>query len=171
MIPKKALKKNNQKGQAMVETLLVIMIITLIGFAAIEMSIMVVNDIISNEAAFSINRVAIVAKESQMKRKTYTAAAFLLGKQLVQNVGNFNHMPYRMEIKKAQFTGPHNRQDVFATKIILNYVARISFGSLFGGEVFSIGNVKFKNKAYNASMVKSPDEEFYDKAYPGASKF
>ena len=58
-----------QQGQAMVETLLSTVLLTIIVFAALQPVIMVVNDISMNEKVFAMSRVAVVTKKAEADSK------------------------------------------------------------------------------------------------------
>ena len=75
---KKSNKLLSNNGQAMVETLISTVFLAILVIASIQLVIMVVNDLIANEAAYSISRVAVVSKDNDLNNKTRIAATYLL---------------------------------------------------------------------------------------------
>ena len=159
----------NSKGQAMVETLITTVFLTIIAFATMQLVIMVVNDLTMNEAAFAISRVAVVSKTDEVPTKTRIAAALVVLTQI--NPNNINFIAYDVPVEGKDIPGSHSG-NVAKYSTTVKYVQSIMFGSLLSGsQIMSIGNVNLIKNTSRAWMVKSPDEDYYDKAYPDAPNY
>ena len=157
--------KFSNKGQALVEGLLIIFTVTVLLFASIQVCITVVDDMYANYAAFSALRKAVVCENklaSDTASKTvskffipymvnsksvltYKATYWdetILGKDMKDRTGN--------QIKK------HNVKIAYRTMII--------FQRLFN--LF----IPIRENSARARMVKSPSQDFYKKAYPEAKR-
>jgi hypothetical protein len=67
------------KGQALVETLFVILFITIIMFAFLQICIITVDDMVANEAAFvSARSVAVTESKFRLKEAKYKAESYML---------------------------------------------------------------------------------------------
>ncbi|MCX5781623.1 MAG: hypothetical protein NT145_02810 [Elusimicrobia bacterium] len=167
----KNISKNN-RGQAMIETLLSTVFLTIVVFAGIQLVIMVVNDLIANEAAFAISRVAVVSKtDKDVKAKTLASALFLFMNEI--SSGKLDFVPYNVPVDYVTLEGAHINERTNRPKEIksyntrLKYLQSIMFGKLLSGStILSIGNTNVKRNTSRAWMVKSPDEDYYDKSYP-----
>ena len=67
--------KRASRGQAMVETMLIITFVTILMFATVQLCTVVVNDMIANEAASAINRAVMVTSERTKNSNTSMKAA------------------------------------------------------------------------------------------------
>ena len=100
MIKRGAVMKNN-KGQALIETLLTTVTLTIIVFAALQLVMIAVNELIVNEAVFAIARVAVVSRRNEVSSKTSLAAAYLFA----QN--NLQIIPCSVPVEADEIDGPH----------------------------------------------------------------
>lgn len=154
----------------MIETLISTVCLVIITFAALQLVIMVVNDLAMNEASFAISRVAVVSKEIDVKQNTFTASGIVLVPQT--NLNNMNFAAYDVPVDGKQIPGSHSGTAVQIYNSTVKYIQSVMFGSLFSGQqIMSIGNTNVLKCAARARMVKSPDEDYYDKAYNGAQNF
>jgi hypothetical protein len=160
----------NNKGQAMVETLITTVFLTVIAFAALQLVIMVVNDMTMNEKAFAISRVAVVTKSDELERKINLVSALFLIPDL--KLAGCNFVPYEVPVYGKSVPGSHSGTSVQVYNTTIKYVQSVMFGSLLGGsQIMSIGNVNLIKNTARARMIKSPDEEYYDKAYKDGPNF
>jgi len=152
----------------MVETLLSTVFLCILIIASIQMIIMVVNEMIANEAAFSISRVAVVSKESDMSAKTRMAFLYLFGTNY--NLSNMSFIPYENPEQATEVQPQHTsnyESPIYIYNTSIKYIQSLMFGYLFtGNSGLSIGGINVMKCAARARMVKSPDEKFYDRSYP-----
>lgn len=159
-------------GQAMVETLLIITILTAMAFAALQLCIVVVDDVFCNEAAFSAVRSAIVSPQSEKEKCTKDTARFLL----IPHAIFFNNLIYDdTHLWDNTIAGKDVRDHggVYIRKYNANIEYRIllAMASLLKpSQGFAPGTASMNHVA-RARMVKSPDEAYYFKAYPHARPF
>ena len=188
--------KNNLKnssGQALVETLLVIVSITVVCFAMIEFCVIVMDDLICNEVAFSIVRTAVVTKigagadnnsdreASALRQTTLPAAGLLLLTSGLVNLKNLNFIPTAAETEVGFLNDgnggrlkDNSERDIRLYNTTMKYYVNTMFIRLidpFGTNSFSFNGHGMLQRFARARMVKSPDEEYYDHAYRDASKF
>ena len=180
--------KHCQAGQAMVETLLVIVFMTIIFFASIQFFLIAVYWLRANEISHSVLRCAVVSKGSTTAgadgsnpEKNATIAANILffdesiatarlwDKESYGNSGIDHSSGNRSQGAIMRTFGAH-----------IYYGQKLMFGSMFGGLSTGIGNIQFLNVsnrtglpsgAAHSRMVKSPDWRYYEKAYPQADNF
>jgi hypothetical protein len=165
----------NNNGQALVESLFIVIILTGVFFAALQLCIMVVDDMVCNETAFSAMRAAVVAPARKMSSTVKNISKDLL----------LPHAYTRLSIMLDETTLWH---DTIAGRDIrdhcgnavqkydvgVKYTVRVMFASLlqpFSNSVFFSGGTGTFSRVATARMVKSPDEDFYCKAYPNARPF
>jgi hypothetical protein len=158
-----------QTGQAMLETLLVIIILTAIGFAALQLCIMVVNDMICNEAAFASVRSAVVSKHSDASSHTDQIARLLL---LPHFLTQKDILYEETKLWDSTILGEemldHSDATIKKYNANIRYRMRLSFASLIKPSLLNSGYVSHTARA---RMIKSPDESFYFKAFPEADNF
>ena len=160
----------DKRGQALVETLLTTVSLTIIVFAAVQLMIMVVNDLTMNEAAFAISRVAVVSKQNDVSSRTRIASAYLVLSRI--DVKNIAFAAYDLRVEGKDSPGSHKDRTVKTYSTTIKYVQSVMFASLLSGpKILSFGNVNLIKSASRSWMVKSPDEDYYDKAYPDAPTF
>ena len=164
------IKLFNNNGQAMTETLITTVFLTVIAFAALQLVIMVVNDISMNEKVFAMSRVAVVSKSGEVSGKIqFVSTLFLLPDV---SLAGYNFVPYEVPVEGKSVSGIHSGTSVQIYSTTIKYAQSVMFGSLLSGsQIMSIGNVNLIKNTARARMVKSPDEDYYDKAYPDAPNF
>lgn len=166
--------RKDQRGQAMVESMLIVVLLTIVLFAALQILVVVINDMVVNEAAFSAARASAVTsgEDARLKEKTGLVTLALLSPHY--SSGN-------LLTAGADTTTTMNNDYCYYSKggsvrldTEIDYTSRILFPSLVrpGGSKAFPGNTGgvMRNTA-RARMIKSPDEEYYDKAYFGARLF
>jgi superfamily II RNA helicase len=162
-------KKNN--GQAFIEGLIAVMVITIFMFALIQVCIIVVNDTLYNEVAFMATRAVSVAKHSQIKDTAQKVAdkMFQLNGLSSKNIDNSTDDDGS---KTTNWDGTvlgkdikdHNGVNLKKYNVKIKYNMKVIFASLFDSS-------RTRTQWSRARMIKSPDEEYYYKAYPGAKEF
>jgi len=166
--------KNNH-GQGIVETLIVIILFLTAGvFALVQLSIVIYNNLLVNEASFATGRVAVVCKKDEVQSKTQQAALLILGPQ----VSPQNLIPTKVSVWEKNPLGKaakdYANQDILAYTTRIQFFTRLMFSSLLNPfhmfSFYSGGNPYFEQIS-RARMVKSPDEKYYWKAYPDAKNF
>jgi hypothetical protein len=170
MIVKKSICSINNKGQAMVETLITTVFLTILAFAALQLVIMVVNDLTMNEAVFAMSRVAVVTKKDEVDTKLREVSLLFLLPDV--NLSNPNFIPYEVPVEGKGVSGSHSGTSVQIYSTTIKYLQAVMFGSFFSGpQTLTLGNTTVLKCVARARMVKSPDEDYYDKAYPNAPNF
>ena len=131
--------KKNEKGQALVETAIVILVILVLLFGIMELALVGTVMIVANDAAYSVARAEVVEKNGTI------AGGFVMLPVLPLGV-----LPSKMSGTILEESG---RLQVVESKV--NYVKvlhRFLWAPIFMGTV-------------TCKMVKSPDREFYDKSF------
>jgi hypothetical protein len=165
-----ALLRRGCGGQALVETLLTTVFLTIIAFAALQLVIMVVNDMSMNEKVFAMSRVAVVSKSAEVDKKIQIVSTLFLLPDV--KLSGCNFVPYEVPVEGKSVSGSHAGTKVQIYSTTIKYVQSVMFGSLLSGsQIMSIGNVNLIKNTARARMVKSPDEEYYDKAYKDGPNF
>jgi hypothetical protein len=165
----------NKKGQAMVETLFVIIIFTAAAFAGIQLCIIAVDDMISNEAAFTAMRSAVVSKQANMQNTASQTALQLI----VPHCTGLNNLLYQeTKVWNDAVLGKkmydHSGFEIMKYNTNIRYQVRIMFASLLRplhSFSFLSGGVPMVSQTARARMIKSPDEAYYYKAFPDADNF
>ena len=156
----------NNKGQSLIEGLIISLILIFFMFAALQVCIIVVDDMYFNFVSFLSTRKAIVSENKDILDNA-------------KNVVNKMVLPYQIETTSIisykvthwheQILGKTNKDHSNSTmdkhNIKVGYTSKIMFYKLFN--LFT----PFRTQSARARMVKSPDENFYNKAYPDAKEF
>lgn len=154
----------------MVETLLITVFLMIVAFAAIQMCLIAVTDIISNEGAFAIERVAVVSKQNEATNNTLLAALYIFSREV--SLSDLGYAPFRAWLQNSTIGKIHENKIVETYDLSLQYITRISFASILKPPgLFSLGNINFLKSTTRARMIKSPDEEYYNKAYKDGETF
>jgi hypothetical protein len=180
--------KHCQSGQAMVETLLVIIFMTIIFFAAIQFFLVAVYWLRANEAAHSVLRCSIVSKGStiagadgQNPQNSATVAANLIFfGDTIAIAKLWDKDPYG--VSGIDHSSGNNAQGAIVRTFgaHIYYAQKLMFGSMFGRLSSGLGSTQFlsvsnrsglPSGAAHSRMVKSPDWRYYNKAYPQAEEF
>jgi hypothetical protein len=167
----------SNSGQTLIEGLIVCMLVTALMFGLIQVCILVVNDMLYNEVSFSATRAVSVTKEKDIQifsKKTVNKLLItsglvsgLLFADIEQDGRNTDK-----EAKTTNWEGTilgenivgHDGTNIKKYNVKINYKTRLMFYKLFGGNLF-------RQQSARARMIKSPDVEYYDKAYPDAKTF
>jgi hypothetical protein len=111
-----------------------------------------------------------VSKTDQITPKTRAAAGLILAGNI--NLKYLTFVPYDVPINGKDIQSSHSGAKAQVYNTSIKYVQSIMFGSLLSGpRIMPIGNINLVKNAARARMVKSPDEEYYYKAYPEAPNF
>lgn len=162
-------KKNN--GQAFIEGLIAVMIITVFMFALIQVCIIAVNDTLYNEAAFMSVRAVSVAQSGKIKETAQKATDKMIRLNGLSS-GNISDSSDEEGSKTTNWDGTvlgkdikdHSGINLKKYNVKIKYNMRLMFSSLFGSD-------GARTQWARARMIKSPAEEFYYKAYPEARRF
>ena len=165
-------------GQTLIEGLIVCMLVTALMFGLIQVCILVVNDMLYNEVSFSATRAVAVTKEKDIQsfsKKTVNKlliASGLTSGLLFADIEQDSRNSDDEETKTTNWEGTilgeniidHNGTNIKKYNVKINYKTRLIFYKLFGGNLF-------RQQSARARMIKSPDIQYYDKAYPDAKTF
>lgn len=162
--------KNSVRGQALIETLFTTVFLTVVVFAAIQFVIIVINELVMNEAAFSVSRVAVVSGKNELQSKVNRAAAYLVYKNI--DLANITYASCDVPREGLDLQGVHPGSKVGVYSAVVKYHQSVIFGSYLGGSrIIAAGSGGSLKKTSVAKMVKSPNEEFYCKAYKDGPNF
>ena len=153
-------------GQALIEGLAIVVIITVLMFAAIQVCIVVVDDMYANYTAFCATRKIVVAENKDVAdMASKTASKFFVPYMLNSKsllTYKATHWDETILGKKIE---DHSSNQIKKYNVKIAYKTRIIFYKLFN--LF----VPVREQSARARMVKSPDWKFYTKAYPDAKEF
>lgn len=155
----------NNKGQSFIEGFIVACIITVLMFAAIQVCIIVVDDMFLNYSTFSATRKIVVTKSKEISDTAKeTVSKFLTPYMLSSNsVFYYKTTHWDEDILGKKITDHSNKQ-IHKHNVKVGYYTKIMFGRFFD-------SLFYREQSARARMVKSPDEKFYTKAYPDAKEF
>ncbi|MFH1714635.1 MAG: TadE/TadG family type IV pilus assembly protein [Elusimicrobiota bacterium] len=150
----KKIIKNN-KGQAIVETALIMTIILMILIGSMQLFIYVFSSSLGNHVAYKANRVYSVSPEGCFRDVLTVARYFIFFK-------NGFMLPTSTDERIEDIEGGYQITSIYLTfKTII-----------FGRKIIRVFDGWLWNSHKSRSrMIKSPDSEFHNKAYPGASEF
>lgn len=159
----------------MVESLFMALVMTAVLFAALQLCILSVDDMICNEAAFAAMRVGIVTPAARVREVVERTADRLL---LPHTYARTGIVPREVTVWHDTVQGvdlrDHGDRLIEKYNANIKYDVRIMFSSLLApwshARLFAGGDRALARVA-RARFVKSPDEEFYYAAYPGARPF
>jgi hypothetical protein len=156
----------------MVETLLIIVTLTAVAFAALQLCIVVLDDLICTEAAFSAVRSAVIAPDADCASRAENTARLLLFPHAV----SLNNMAYdatRVWTKTVEGRDirDHGRIPLRAFNANIEYRVFISMASLLRPSGITHTGPADLHHVARARMIKSPDEAYYFRAYPHARRF
>jgi len=157
---------SNNKGQSFLEGIIVATIITIFMFTAIQACIMVVDDMYANYSAFHSTRKIVVSKTKDIAN----IAKDTVSKLFIPYMANSASVKYYKtthwdENILGKNIVDHSGKSINKHNVKIAYYMSIMFPKLFG-------NVShYREQSARARMVKSPDEQFYNKAYPNAREF
>lgn len=155
----------NNKGQSFLEGFIIACIITILMFAAIQVCIIVVDDMYLNYSAFSATRKVIVTKNKEISDTAKQTVSKLLMPYMLNSKSIFE---YKTTHWDENILGnkilDHDRKQINKHNVKIGYYAEVMFGQFFN-------SVSYREQSARARMIKSPDEDFYNKAYPNAKEF
>ena len=168
----------DSKGQALIETIFLLTGVTIILFATIQVCVIVTNEFICNEAAFaaarslSVNEVAGKNEDGEPNNKALLTITPILAPHISAN--NLTFVPTGIKIDEKSFGIDRQSQDIVVYNVNLNYLVNTMFIKLIdplGEKSYSYAGINLLKQCTRARMVKSPDENFYKKAYKDAEEF
>ena len=155
----------NNKGQSFLEGFIIACIITVLMFAAIQVCIIVVDDMYLNYSAFSATRQIVVTKGKDISDTAKQTVSKLLTPYMLNSKSILN---YKTTHWDENILGnkilDHSDKQVNKHNVKIGYNAKVMFGRFFD-------SAYYREQSARARMVKSPDEDFYNKAYPTAKEF
>lgn len=156
----------NNKGQSLIEGLIISLILIFFMFAALQVCILVTDDMYFNFASFAATRKAIV---SENKNILNNAKKIVSGIIIPYQIKSISVISYKVTHWHEQILGKTNKDHSGSTldkhNIKILYTAKTMFYRLFN--LFT----PVRTQSARARMVKSPDQKFYNKAYPDAKEF
>jgi hypothetical protein len=155
----------NNKGQSFLEGFIVACIITVLMFAAIQVCIIVVDDMYLNYSAFSATRKIVVTKSKEISDiAKQTVSKFLVPYTLnSKSIFNYKTTHWDENILGNKILD-HSDKQINKHNVKIGYYSKVMFGRFFYSKYY-------REQSARARMVKSPDEDFYNKAYPNAREF
>ncbi len=158
-------KHSNISGQSFLEGLIISLAVTVFMFAAIQVCIMVVDDMYFNFTAFNSVRAVSVSKNINISNTAKKNASDLLFAYNLQSTGILNYNTTHWDEKILGNTvKDHNGANVNKHNVKIAYLSDIMFAKLFN-------STSYRRQSARSRMVKSPDEQYYKKAYPNAKEF
>ena len=155
----------NNKGQSFIEGFIIACIITVLMFAAIQVCIIVVDDMYLNYSAFSATRKVIVTKNKKISDTAKQTVSKLLMPYMLNSKSVFNYKTTHWDENiLGNKVVDHSKKQINKHNVKIRYYTRIMFGRFFN-------SLYYREQSARARMVKSPDEDFYSKAYPNAKEF
>lgn len=180
----------NKKGQALVENLIVTMLfLTAVIFAIIQISLITINALIANEAAFAACRAAVVSRTQNETKDTVEAVSFAL---LAPHFSVDNFIPLNASLWRKKPLGVDNKDNqglnIYSYNVNIKHATKIMFAGVLQpllGELdpFIITDGRYGSfysklalpftvpTNARARLVKSPDKDFLYKAFPGAKNW
>lgn len=164
------------KGQAILETFLVLIILIPVIFATIQLSIIAFGAIVSYDASQSACRAAIVqGQDTNANSKAKYAGLYVMSSQAygTKNVIPLNVIVRKMIPAKKSIKDHDNRQ-IEAYDVTQKYGQLIMFPSLinpFHNLTFFSGGIPYAEGSANCRLVGIPDKGYMGKAYTNANKW
>lgn len=157
---------SNNKGQSFIEGLIISTIITIFMFCAIQVCIMVVDDMYANFSAFYATRKVVISQTKDISNTAKQVVSKLFVPYMLDSVSikNYKTTHWDENILGNNIVD-HSGKQINKHNVKIAYYTKIIFPRLFG----NISN--YREQSARARMVKSPDEQFYNKAYPNAREF
>ncbi|MBR3627803.1 MAG: hypothetical protein IKN42_03020 [Elusimicrobia bacterium] len=155
----------NNKGQSFLEGFIIACIITVLMFVVIQVCIIVVDDMYLNYSAFSATRKIVVTKSKNISETAkQTISNFLTPYMLnSKSILNYKTTHWDENILGNKIVDHSNKQ-INKHNVKVGYYVKIMFGRFFN-------SLYYREQSARARMIKSPDEDFYNKAYPNAKEF
>ena len=155
----------NNKGQSFLEGFIIACIITVLMFAAIQVCIIVVDDMYLNYSAFSATRKIVVTKSKDISDTAKQTVSKLLTAYMLNSKSIFNYKTTHWDENiLGNKISDHSGKQINKHNVKIGYYSKIMFGRFFK-------SLYYREQSARARMIKSPDEDFYNKAYPNAKEF
>ncbi len=156
----------NNKGQSFIEGIIIATIITIFMFCAIQVCVMVVDDMFANYSAFYATRKVVVSKTKDITNvaKNTVSKFFIAYIAKSASIIHYKTTHWDDTILGNNIVDHSNKQ-IKKHNVKIAYGMNIIFPKLFGRFL------PYREQSARARMIKSPDEEFYNKAYPDAREF
>jgi hypothetical protein len=155
----------NNRGQSFLEGLIIACIITVLMFAAIQVCIIVTDDMFLNYSAFSAARKIVVTKNKEISDTAKQTVSKILLPYMLNSRSIFNYKTTHWDENiLGNKISDHSKRQINKHNVKIGYYERIMFARFFN-------SLFYREQSARARMVKSPDEQFYNKAYPNAKEF
>jgi hypothetical protein len=156
---------NGNNGQSLLEGLAISLIITVFMFAAIQVCIICVDDMFFNFTAFGATRKISVTQRKKIENTAKQTVSSSLSLYIFNSAGILNYATTHWDENiLGNKLKDHHNNSINKHNVKIGYDAKIMFGRLFNSKAY-------RHQSARARMIKSPDEEYYNKAYPGAKEF
>ncbi len=158
--------KNSESGQALIEGLMIAVVVTVLLFAAIQACIITIDDMYANYVAFFATRkVAVAENKNAADVASKTVQKFFVPYMLNSKSILTYKTTHWDETILGKKTEDHSGNQIKKHNVKIAYNTRIIFYKLFN--LFT----PVREQSARARLVKSPGQNFYNKAYPGAKEF
>ncbi|MGE4384712.1 MAG: hypothetical protein AB7E39_02450 [Endomicrobiaceae bacterium] len=152
-------------GQSLLEGLIISLLITIFMFGAIQVCIMCVDDMFVNFVAFRATRKISVTKRKQINNTAKQSVSKILS---IYSLNSNSIRDYKTTHWDEEVLGnkikDHHNSSINKHNVKIGYDVKIMFGRLFNAS-------SYRHQSARARMIKSPDEEYYNRAYPDAKEF
>ena len=143
------------KGQALVETVLAILVFFGMYFGLVQLFLLAMVKISTFDAAYSAARSEIVGKSKESAYTVFIAQP-TFGKTFFPYISSDNFAP----VKNIKNTAG---SEVYITRSKVSYMQKVMFK-----DFFTLGFPFIKSES-EAWMLNSPDPEYFGKSFPGGS--
>jgi hypothetical protein len=127
---------------------------------------MVVDDMFANFSAFYATRKVVVSKTKDITSVAKNTVSKLFRIYSVQSASIINYKTTHWDdTVLGNNIVDHSNKQIKKHNVKIAYYMNIIFPKLFGRIL------PYREQFARARMIKSPDEEFYNKAYPNAREF
>lgn len=181
---------SDESAQGLVENVIVTaLFLTAVIFTIIQISLITINALIANEAAFASCRAAVVASSRRDVEETVKVTAFAL---LAPHFSIDNFIPLNASVWRKRPLGASNKDHqgnyIYTYNVNVKHSTKLMFAGVLqpllgeldpfiitdgrAGGFYSRLAIPFTLPTNaRARMVKSPDKDFLIKAYPGAKEW
>ena len=152
----------------MVEALVfVIPLLSISIFAMVQVSLIVIDSLIANETVFSAARAAVVAQSSNEDKNAKEAAIYILASDSSpNNLTYFNTTTSKETAAESDPVSDYQGIPIQTLETKIGYGVHLMFSNIiqpFSGSIYTADAT--------ARMIKSPDSDYYNKSFPGASEW
>ena len=156
----------NNKAQSLIEGLIISLILIFFMFAALQVCILGIDDMYFNFASFAATRKAVITNSKNILSNAKKIVSDVV---LPYEIKSISVISYKVTHWHEQILGKTNKDHSGLTldkhNIKILYTTKIMFYRLFS--LFT----PVRTQSARARMVKSPDQKFYNRAYPDAKEF